>query len=817
MAVHTGAHLPAPGRPVPVSTYRVQLRPPAGTHPGFGFDDAAAVVPYLADLGVTHLYCSPWLQAAPGSAHGYDVIDHGVVNAELGGAPALDRLTAACRAAGLGIVLDVVPNHMAVSEPQSQNAAWWSLLREGRDSPYASWFDIAWDNPENPGTVLVPILGGPLGEVLGDLELLEDRIRYFDHEFPLAPSTRVEGDVLATLDRQHYRLASWRVAGEELNYRRFFDVTTLAGVRVEDPVVFEATHRLLLDQVASGVVDGLRIDHPDGLADPGGYLDDLAAATGGAWVVVEKILEIGEELPRDWATAGTTGYDVLNDVLGIFVDPAGELPLTALWNAVTGDAATYEQVVARTKRLVLSDVLAAEVNRLTDLAVRVCRSDVSLRDTTRRGLYEALVEVLASFGVYRAYLAPSGPADATARAHVEHAVAAATASLPRRAAEIEIVQRLVLAEGPTGPEARELVTRFQQTCGPVMAKGVEDTAFYRYLRLSALNEVGGDPARFGLPVEAFHAANQARQRDWPLSMSALSTHDTKRSEDVRARLVLLSHCPAVWGDAVTRWSALASRHRSAAGPDHATEQLIWQSLVGAWPLSADRAVGYVEKATREAKDRTSWTDPDPDFDAAVAGFVRGVLADAALVAQVADFVSLLAPAWRTTALAQKAIQLTVPGVADTYQGTELWDLSLVDPDNRRPVDFPARVALLATLDGAQAAPAVDDTGAAKLHLVAALLRLRRDRTELFLDTSSYAGLDAGSRAVAFVRGDALVTVAPTRALAVERSGWGEDTITLPEGRWTDVLTGAVVDGGRVRLADLLAGFPVAVLLRSALD
>jgi (1->4)-alpha-D-glucan 1-alpha-D-glucosylmutase len=320
-----------------VSTYRVQLRPPAsgdGTgHPGFGFDDAAAVVPYLADLGVTHLYCSPYLQAAPGSAHGYDVVDHGRLNGELGGAAAFDRMVAACREHGLGLVLDVVPNHMAVSEPESQNAAWWSLLREGRDSPYADWFDVDWDSADNPGRVLVPVLGAPLGEVVDQLELLEDRIRYYDHEVPLAPGTRVDGDVLATLERQHYRLCSWRVAGEELDYRRFFDVTTLAGVRVEVPEVFDATHRIVVEQVTSGVLDGLRIDHPDGLADPGGYLDRLAAATGGAWVVVEKILEPGEHLPDDWATAGTTGYDVLNDLLGIFVDPAGEQPLTALWSS----------------------------------------------------------------------------------------------------------------------------------------------------------------------------------------------------------------------------------------------------------------------------------------------------------------------------------------------------------------------------------------------------------------------------------------------------------------------------------------------------
>ena len=803
-------HVPAAGRPVPVSTYRVQLRPPAADHPGFGFADAAEVVPYLADLGVTHLYCSPYLQAAPGSAHGYDVVDHSRLNDELGGERAFQTMVAACREHGLGIVLDVVPNHMAVSEPESQNAQWWSLLREGRDSPYADWFDVDWESADNPGQVLVPVLGAPLGEVLDELELLEDRIRYYDHEVPIAPGTRVEGDLLATLERQHYRLCSWRVAGEELDYRRFFDVTTLTGVRVEVPAVFDETHRIPVEQVRSGVLDGLRIDHPDGLADPGGYLDRLAEATGGSWVVVEKILEPGEQLPDDWATAGTTGYDVLNDVLGVFVDPAGEQPLTALWASMTGSDASYDKVVAGTKRLVLSEVLSAEVNRLTELGLRVCRQDPVLRDTTRRALRESLVEVLASFGVYRAYLPPAGPADEQARAHVEHAVAAARASLPRRAGTIEVVGRLALAQGPGGPAAEEFVTRFQQTCGPVMAKGVEDTAFYRYLRLSALNEVGGDPGRFGLPVAAFHEANALRQSAWPTAMTTLSTHDTKRSEDVRARLVLLAQCPREWADAVTTWQALAHDHRSPAGPDPVTEQLVWQTLVGAWPLSADRAVAYVEKATREAKARTSWTDPVPEFDEAVAGFVRGVLGDERLRSRIAAFVATLARSWRTTALAQKAVQLTVPGVADTYQGSELWDLSLVDPDNRRPVDYDARRRML-VLDGV---PEVDDSGAAKLHVVSRLLRLRRDRSELFLAGSSYTPLDAGGRAVGFVRGGQVVTVAPTRALLVERHGWGDDAVELPAGRWTDVLTGAERDGGSVRLADLLADFPVAVLLRA---
>jgi (1->4)-alpha-D-glucan 1-alpha-D-glucosylmutase len=804
------AHLPAAGRPVPVSTYRVQLRPAADDHPGFGFDDAAAAVPYLASLGITHLYCSPYLQAAPGSAHGYDVVDHSRLNRELGGDEAFGRMVGACRAAGLGIVLDIVPNHMAISAPESQNAPWWSVLRDGQASPYADWFDIDWNSRDNPGKVLVPVLGAPLGEVLHELKVEDDTIRYYDHVVPIAPGTLVPGDLAATLERQHYRLCHWAVAAEELNYRRFFDVTTLAGVRVEEPAVFDATHAVVLQQVRDGVLDGLRVDHPDGLADPAGYLDRLAEQTAGAWVVVEKILEPGERLPDTWACAGTTGYDALNNVLGIFVDPAGEQPLAAVWESVTGDRSAYDTVVGQSKRLVLREVLAAEVNRLTDVGLSACADEPTLRSTTRPALREALVEVLASFGVYRAYLPPTGPADEVARAHVAHALLLASAGRPDLTAEIELIGRLALAEGPRGASAAEFVTRFQQTCGPVMAKGVEDTAFYRYLRLSGLNEVGGDPGRFGVSVEAFHAACTEMSAQWPTSMTALSTHDTKRSEDVRARLVLLSQCPAAWGEAVTRWSALAARHRRPDGPDPATEQLLWQTVLGAWPLDPDRLVAYLRKATREAKARTSWLSPAPAFEAAVEDFARAVLADEEITRDVAAFVATLAPAWRVTALAQKLVQLTMPGVADTYQGTELFDLSLVDPDNRRPVDYDRRRRLV-ELD--TEAPAPDDGGAAKLHVVMRALQLRREHPGWFLDPGTYEPVDAGARALAFARAGRALTVVPLRAVTTTRDGWDDDTVALPPGDWRNVLTGHPVRS--TRLAELLAEFPVALLVRGA--
>ncbi|MFN2539094.1 MAG: malto-oligosyltrehalose synthase [Mycobacteriales bacterium] len=692
------------------STYRLQLTP------SFTLHDAAAVVPCLAQLGISHVYCSPWLASAAGSQHGYDVVDHSHVDDELGGAEGLAELHRACQEHGLGIVLDIVPNHMTIAAPEDRNAAWWSVLRDGPASPYKDWFDVDWSK-----RLLVPVLGGPLAEVVDALVLGEDRISYYEHVFPLAPGTLVAGDVLATLDRQHYRLADWRTASEESTHRRFFDVTDLVGLRVEDEAVFDATHALVLQQVRDGIVEGLRVDHPDGLADPGGYLARLAARTGGAWVVAEKILEYGEELPR-WPCAGTTGYDALNLVTGLFVDPAGERPLTSLWQARTGDQRSWEEVVEASKRQVLDQVLAAEVERLVELAKPLC--DAAHLDITRRGLREAFVEVLVAFDVYRAYL-PGGEAT------IQWACEAASARLPSRAREIAVLGRLVLDPG-------ELATRFQQTCGPVMAKGVEDTAFYRYLPLLALNEVGGDPGHWGTSVEDFHDYCARMLVDWPLTMTTLSTHDTKRSEDVRARLALLSQHPVEWGEAVGEWTAWLPRRIDAA-----TEQLVWQTLVGAWPLDADRAVAYVEKAVHEAKAHTSWLDPDTRYDEAAAAFVRALLGDAHLVGEISAFVERLSDHWRSTLLAQKLVQLTMPGVADTYQGCELVDLSLVDPDNRRPVDFARRRALLEAPDGS--------LDSEKLQLVRAALGVRNR-------LAGYQPLDAAPDVLAYRRGPVAVAV-----------------------------------------------------------
>ncbi|MCU1676953.1 MAG: malto-oligosyltrehalose synthase [Frankiales bacterium] len=799
----------------PLSTYRLQMSC------DFTFSDAARIVPYLDALAVTHLYLSPILQAAPGSTHGYDVVDHGHVSTDLGGPDGHAELHAARLMHGLGEVVDVVPNHMAVPVPATLNPAWWDVLQLGPQSRFAAWFDIDWTSRLNPGKVVLPILGDPLDDCLArnEIQLVDgdggSRVQYFDHVMPVAPGTEKAGSIRDVLDAQFYRLASWRISSEELNYRRFFDIDTLVGLRMEDPEVFSATHALLLAFVRGGVIDGLRIDHPDGLADPARYLHMLSEQSGGAWTVVEKILGHGEDLPTSWETAGTTGYDALLDVSLLYVDPDGEGPFTNLYVQLTGEPGDISTVTIDAKRNVLSDLLAAEVERLHEALVAACRAQFPGRDHTYAGLRDALVEVLVGMPVYRAYL-DGESVSPEARSVLERAADHARATVPRRLHEIDTIVELLLAAPRTGAAA-EFRRRFGQTTGPVTAKGVEDTAFYRYHRFAALNEVGGEPGLFGLDVAAFHEAMMRRQHDWPTAMTTLSTHDTKRSEDVRARLFVLSELPREWGDAVTGWFAHNDKYRSPAGPDRNLEYLLYQTIVGAWPLSTERAIAYAEKASREAKQHTSWTDPEPAYDAAVRDFLTGVLSDEHFVAEVEALVGIVRPLGWVNALSQKLVQLTMPGAPDVYQGTELWDLSLVDPDNRRPVDYDARIGMLTLLDDSDDAPPVDDTGAAKLLVTSRTLRARRQHADRFGPHSDYEPLVVEGLAqrhlVAFGRGTSAVTLAPRLVAGLARTGWGDTIVHLPPGRWTNAFTGAQEDGGPRLVGDLLAEFPVALLLR----
>ncbi len=763
-------------QPHPRSTYRLQL------DAGFDFAAAAEVADYLARLGVSHVYTSPLLQAAPGSSHGYDVVDHSRVSDELGGEAGRRMLAGRLAASGLGWVVDIVPNHMSVAEPRL-NRWWWDVLTYGPDARHAGYFDIDW----SPGRLLLPVLDDTPDE-LDRVSVVAGQLAYHDHRFPIAPGT-AGGSAREVHARQRYELASWRRASTELNYRRFFDITSLAGVRVESAAVFDETHSEVLRWVDAGDVDGLRIDHPDGLADPGAYLAALAARAPDAWIVVEKILEPGEALPASWECAGTTGYDALRELTELFVDPAGEEPLTRLYQELTGDTAEFAELAYEGKLAAATGSLNAETRRLARLLPSVPSAE------------DAIAELMASFAVYRSYLPQDGAKS------LSGAVAAASRRRPDLAASIAAVDAAAREVGS------EFAIRLQQTTGMVMAKGVEDTAFYRYHRLSALNEVGGDPGLFSSSVADFHAASATRLSAWPHSMTALSTHDTKRSEDVRARLCVLAELPEAWGAAAARWSA------RRPGPDPAITYLAWQTLVGAWPVSHDRALTYLEKAAREAKQFTSWTEPDPTYDAALAEFAGAVYSDPELLGFIAAFAEdLTGPGW-SNSLSQKLVQLAMPGVPDVYQGSELWDLSLVDPDNRRPVDYARRRQLLARLDVGEI-PGIDESGLAKLHVVSQALRLRGQHPASFDGAYRpiFATGPAASHAVAFVRGDDVLAVATRLPVGLHaQGGWADTTLPLPPGGWADRLTGRHFRGA-VPLAGLLAHLPVALLVgESAAD
>ena len=729
----------------PSSTYRLQFGP------GFTFDDAEGVVDYLERLGVGAVYASPLLDATPGSTHGYDVVDPTRARPELGGEEGRLVLHDLLDRAGLGLVLDIVPNHMAVAVP-SANPWWWDVLEHGRESRYAKYFDIDW----NAGPVLVPVLGDDV-----EPQVDGDHLTYHEHRFPVS---------------EHYRLVHWRTAATELNYRRFFDITTLAAVRVEDPEVFDATHAEVLRWVAEGQVTGLRVDHPDGLADPGGYVRRLKERAG-CWLVVEKILGVGEALPASWPVEGTTGYDALREVCGLFVDPAGEAEFTAL-AAELGQDTDFEAVERTCRQLVTNTILRAEVRRIAAL----------VRDVEPALAEAAVAEVMVNFPVYRSYLPEGGQAWATA---VERSTSPAVRSLDEQ----------VRAE-PDG----ELATRIQQTSGMVVAKGTEDTAFYRYTRFVALNEVGGSPDRFGVPVEEFHTLAAARDAGYPATMTTLSTHDTKRSEDVRARLAVLSEMPADFASTVRRWS---KRHPLG---EPSLELLAWQTLVGAWPISPDRLRDYLAKAAKESKIRTSWVEQNEEFDQAVAAWPDRVLRDGKLLAELKALVGRVkGPGW-SNALGQKLVQLTAPGVPDVYQGTELWDLSLVDPDNRRPVDYDVRRGFLDRIEDWWL-PEVDDTGAAKLLVVQRALRLRRARPELFHGYRPlFAEGAAAEHCVAFLRSEDLAVVATRLPFGLAAAGgWRDTVLPLPPGEWVDLLTGETAVEG---LAELLHRYPVALLVRA---
>jgi (1->4)-alpha-D-glucan 1-alpha-D-glucosylmutase len=723
----------------PVSTYRVQLTAEFTLH------DAAALAGYLRDLGADWFYLSPILQAGSGSTHGYDVVDHSTVDAARGGSAGLRALSDAARDSGLGVLVDIVPNHMGVGNPEEN--AWWSdVLTHGRDSAWAGFFDIDWE--AGGGRVVLPVL--PAGS---EPEL---------HE--------------------HYVKVDWRRADTDLNYRRFFAVNELAGIRVELPEVFEATHREITAWIRDGLVDGLRVDHPDGLADPGGYLDALNSATEGAYVLVEKILEAGEALPPFWATAGTTGYDALADLDRVLVDPRGRRTLDGLDASLRGgDVLPWPDLIHDTKRAIADGILRAEVLRLE-------------RELHRTDAADAVAELLACFPVYRSYL-PYGAE------HLAEALADATRRRPDLAGTLaEVAERL-------GDVSEPAAIRFQQTSGMVMAKGVEDTAFYRVSRLASLTEVGADPDEFAVTVGEFHRRQQLRISTHPHSMTTLTTHDTKRGEDTRARISVLAEVPGEWAEFIGR------RRSDHALGDGALENLLWESIVGSWPRERDALHAYAEKAAREAATATTWARPDESFERRLHALVDAAFDDPDVRDDVAAFAARIEAAGWSNSLTAKLLQLSGPGVPDVYQGSELWQFSLVDPDNRREVDFALRRRMLAELESGTL-PAVDGTGAAKLLVTSRTLRARRDHPDAFDRYSPLPALgSAAAHLIAVDRGGA-VALGTRLPLGLARSGgWADTTVLLPAVPYRDAFTGRGVDGGETAVAGLLDSYPVALLMR----
>ncbi len=913
-----------PGRVVPSATYRLQLRAE------FGFRAAADVAAYLSRLGVSHLYASPYLQAAPGSQHGYDVVDPRRVNEELGGSVGHRRLSSTLGRLGLGQVLDIVPNHLAISGPE--NPWWWDVLENGQSSRYARYFDVEWDPPEarDRNVVLLPILGDHYGRVVEAGDLVLERhgaavsLRYHEHLLPLSPrslyrllepaaartrsrdlaflaaafralprstvtdresllrrhrdkevlqgllerlldeqpqvrdavdaelaGTSADPDALdALLSIQNYRIAYWRAAGRDLGYRRFFDITTLIGLRVEDKLVFKDSHARLRRWIDDGVLDGIRVDHPDGLLDPTTYTQRLRASLRRGWLVVEKILMPGESLPRDWPVDGTTGYDFLSDTVSLLVDPAAEAAFSELHARLTREPRSFDVITRETRDLVVRETLGSELNRLTAVFVAICENQRRFRDYTRHELHEALRAVVVSMPVYRTYARPDeGVISEQDRRIIDTAIAAAQEARPDIDPELLGFLGRILTLGVNGDAEGHLAGRFQQLSGAVMAKGIEDTAFYRYVRLVALNDVGCEPGRFGLDVEGYHAANAARAATWPATMLTTSTHDTKRSEDVRARLAVLSEMPERWRRIAERWMRRFRRRWRGTSFDPVIGYLAAQTIVGTWPIDTDRLAAYLLKAAREAKLRTAWTEPYAAYEASLEGFVRDILADASFVADVEHVLPPILRAGRVNALSQTLLKLTAPGVPDIYQGCELWDLSLVDPDNRQRVDFEQRDRLLADLEaalevdplrgpGPAAILTAADAGLPKLWLTRQALHLRRERRDLYGPEAAYRPLlvtgHAADHVVAFARAEAAVTIVPRHVHKLTRgrlgarllppaSRWADTRVEIPAGRWRDHLTGerhvvrsaartSPVDG-TLPLDRVLRRFPVALLVK----
>lgn len=775
------------------ATYRLQLRGP-GSAPeeAFTFADAEAQIDYFAKLGVSHLYLSPILTAPAESTHNYDVTDPTTINPELGGMDGLKSLAEAAHQAGLKLLVDIVPNHVGVDTPKL-NAWWWDVLQRGQDSEFAEYFDIDWSEDNGAdGRLGLPVLGSE--EDLDALEVDGDVLRYYEHEFPIAPGTG-DGSAREVHDRQHYKLMYWRDG--IISYRRFFSVNGLAGLRQEDPVVFEHTHRILNQLLAADIIDGVRVDHPDGLADPFGYLTSLRKLIGDErWLLVEKILGVTEALDPRLSVDGTTGYDALREFDGVFVNrPAVKFmgEIAQKWTGSPWDAKAFHEAENELKADVARSELSAEVGRLAR-AVRSDNWSTSGEDVSDELLEETLVGLVAAMPVYRADYQSLSRVTATVLAKM-------LIDFPERADALDLISTALLSNG-------EANTRFAQVCGAVMAKGVEDTAFYRGSRLVTLQEVGGAPDRFGVSLAEYHMLQAERARLWPRAMTTLTTHDTKRGEDVRSRITAMTENYEGFGELCEKIEYV----------DGMTCHFLLQNIIGTWPANGEvtedyrrRLHDYATKAMREAGVKTTWFDVNEDFESSILAWIDGLLDNHARL--LTDYVATIDEGGRVIGLGKKLLQLMSPGIPDIYQGTEFFTDHLVDPDNRRPVDFADRSDALERVSRGDISSPDDE----RLALILTALRVRKHHE---LDEASYVPVMAkGSlyRAVmGMMRGEDVITLVTRRPVTVERAGgWGDTIISLPEGLWEDQLPGGHMWQGDVRVADLFSDRGQALLTRLA--
>ena len=874
-----------------IATYRLQF------NPDFTFAHGANMADYLRGIGVSHLYASPVFQAVPGSTHGYDVVDPARPNEDLGGSQGFQDMVQTLHEKNVGLVLDIVPNHMSISSPL--NRWWWDVLENGPASRFASHFDVDWEASEaSPANrILLPVLGDHYGRVLeqGDIQIQRRENSflacYFEHEFPLAPrsliqilqrtSQRMGSDELAflvdclhnlplptvkdrrtrkrrhrdkeiifrylqsflhsapkatqtidavlnevnkdpdtldhLLEQQNYRLSFWRLAGRDIGYRRFFDINTLVGLRVEDEEVFADTHFLVQRWLNEGWLDGLRIDHPDGLRDPEQYFRRLRQFSSEVCIWAEKILHPGEKTRSSWPIQGTTGYDFLNTLLHLLIDKNAEHALTDVYASFTGIHERYQEILASKKRLVLRELFGSDVHRLSEVLRSICSTNRRYRDFTLPELEEVIIELAVWTPVYRTYIrAESGQADPEDLQIVQKVMDQVAQSLPEMDAELlQLIQRILELE-KTGEHESEFVMRLQQLTAPAMAKGAEDTAFYCYNRFIAANEVGGDPGSLGLTPEQFHQIMQERIQTTPLAMSTTSTHDTKRSEDVRSRLAVLSEIPEHWSEYVQNWAKRTQGYKTNGWPEANLEYLLYQTLVGAWPLEEDRLHSFAEKGAREAKTHTAWTRVHPEYEQSMHDFIHALYQDEEFLSELTALVQKIEHAGHVNSLSQTLLKMTCPGIPDMYQGTELWDFSLVDPDNRRPVDYSLRRSLLAELADLSVQDIVDrmQEGLPKLWLIHQALHLRRQMPDSFDSSGGYEPLSSrGSKAahvLAFVRGGQVISLCPRLPLSLAGQ-WENTVLDLPEGTWHNLLTNTTFSGRTQHVHDLLNDFPVALL------